>query len=66
MSGFVNEPGSTTDPETVTWSRVRYTGYCLLVVSVEPSSWKGTTSMVVRGLNENGVELDRFTLTRPT
>jgi hypothetical protein len=66
VSGFVNEPGSTTDPETVTWSRVRYTGYCLLVVSVEPSSWKGTTSMVVRGLNENGVELDRFTLTRPT
>jgi Purple acid Phosphatase, N-terminal domain/Calcineurin-like phosphoesterase len=65
VAGYVNEPGGTTDPETVNWSRVRYTGYCLLVVSVEPASWKGTTSMLVRGLNENGVELDRFTLSRP-
>ena len=26
VSGYINESGETTDPETVTWSQVRYTG----------------------------------------
>jgi hypothetical protein len=37
VPGYVNEAGGTTVSETVTWSQVRYTGYCLLVVAVTPS-----------------------------
>ena len=47
----------------MTWSRVRYTGYGLLVVDVAPPAF-GKATMVVRALNENGVELDNFTLSR--
>jgi purple acid phosphatase-like protein/calcineurin-like phosphoesterase family protein len=61
---FINEPGGTTTPETVAWSRVRFTGYCLLVVESVPA-WRGGTSRLhVRGLAEDGTELDRFTLAR--
>lgn len=64
VSSFINEPGGTTTNETVAWSRVRYTGYCLLVVDSEPA-WRGGTSRLnVRGLAEDGSELDRFVLTR--
>ena len=49
--------------ETVTWSRVRYTGYNLMVVDVAPPSL-GSTRMSVRTLNGGGVEVDRFTLER--
>jgi 3',5'-cyclic AMP phosphodiesterase CpdA len=64
VASFINEPGGTTTPETVAWSRVRYTGYCLLVVESVPA-WRGGTSRLhVRGLAEDGTELDRFTLAR--
>jgi hypothetical protein len=63
VAGFVNESGGTQVQETVTWSRVRYTGYCLLVLDSEPSSWRGQASKLhVRGLDENGDEIDRVTL----
>jgi hypothetical protein len=65
ISSFVNEAGQTTVDETVTWSRVRYTGYCLLVLDSEPGKWHGATStLTVRGLAEDGSELDRITLAR--
>ncbi|MFZ0665882.1 MAG: metallophosphoesterase family protein [Acidimicrobiales bacterium] len=64
VSTYVNEAGGTTDNETVTWSQVRYTGYCLLVGEVTPARPGGTTTLVVRGLNEYGVEVDRITLSR--
>jgi hypothetical protein len=64
VSTFVNEAGGTQVPETVTWSQVRYTGYCLLVVDVTPPTFGRPSTMLVRGLNEGGVEIDRFTLTR--
>lgn len=57
------QPGGIEVPETVTWSRVRYTGYGLLVVNVAAPVF-GKATMVVRALNENGVELDNFTLSR--
>jgi hypothetical protein len=63
VSGYVNEAGSTEVKETVTWSQLRYTGYCLLVVDVAPSIF-GKSTMLVRVLNENGAEIDRFTLLR--
>jgi hypothetical protein len=65
VTSFVNEPGGTTTNETVTWSRVRYTGYCLLVVDSEPGWRPGAPSkLIVRGLAEDGTELDQVTLTR--
>jgi hypothetical protein len=64
VSAFVNEAGGTTTTETVNWSRVRYTGYCLLVGQVTPPDFRGSTTLVLRGLDEQGNELDRITLSR--
>jgi hypothetical protein len=56
---------SYTVPETVNWSRVRYTGYNVLVVDSTPGSTASSHStLLVRGLDEYGGELDRFTLVR--
>jgi hypothetical protein len=61
---YVNQPSGKVD-ETVNWSRVRYTGYNLLVVDATPGTGHGAPStLLVRGLNENGTEVDRFTLVR--
>jgi hypothetical protein len=64
VATYVNEANATTVSEEVTWSQVRYTGYCLLVVEVTPPTFGRPTTMLVRGLNEGGTELDRFTLQR--
>jgi hypothetical protein len=65
IASYVNIAGGKTQNETVDYSQVRYTGYCLLVVDSTPATWSGGTStLLVRGLNEDGVELDRFTLAR--
>jgi hypothetical protein len=61
---YVNEAGGVEQSETVTWSQVRYTGYCLLVGEVSPNGPGGATTLLVRGLNENGTEIDRVTLSR--
>jgi hypothetical protein len=65
VAGYVNEPGTAgavEQPETVTWSQVRYTGYEILVVDVTPASFGGPAKMLVRALNESGAEIDSFTL----
>ncbi|RSN34185.1 phosphoesterase [Amycolatopsis sp. WAC 01416] len=50
--------------ETVSWSRVRYTGYSFLAIDVEPA-WPGRrTTLTVRTLRNDGAEIDRFTLRR--
>jgi hypothetical protein len=64
VSAYVNAPGGTEVPETVNWSRVRYTGYCLLVVTSSPAHKGGTSTLTVRGLSGAGVELDRVVLAR--
>ncbi len=65
IASYVNEAGETKVDETVDYSQVRYTGYCLLVIDSSPAGWPGGTStLLVRGLNEDGVELDRVTLSR--
>jgi 3',5'-cyclic AMP phosphodiesterase CpdA len=65
ISAYVNEPGGVEAAETVNWSRVRYTGYCLLVVESEPAQRPGGTSTLnVRGLSSTGAELDRIVLAR--
>jgi hypothetical protein len=56
---------STSPTETVTWSRVRYTGYCLLVIDSEPSGFFGGKSKLkIRGLDEQGGLLDYLELDR--
>ena len=64
VSAFINEPGGIQTPETVAWSRVRYTGYCLLVVDSIPAQHHGTSQLVIRGLSNAGVKLDRVILAR--
>ncbi|WP_235828593.1 purple acid phosphatase family protein [Actinomadura rubteroloni] len=51
-------------PETVQWSRVRFTGYSFIRVDVDPGGHGHAPSLAVRALAENGTEIDRFTLTR--
>lgn len=47
----------------VTWSRVRYRGYGLIVVDVEPRTDK-PAQMKVRALTETGALVDEFTIRR--
>ena len=61
----INESGGTEVTETVAWSRVRYTGYGLVVVTVTPGGFGRPTTMLVRALNGSGTEIDRVTLARP-
>jgi len=62
-----NSSGGKTN-ETVDWSRIRYTGYALLSVSSQPGNRShGSSSsakLVLRALNENGVEVDQLTIQR--
>jgi hypothetical protein len=65
VSTYVNEAGGVQAPESVTWSQVRYTGYCLLVGEVTPG-WPGSnTTLSLSALNENGTQVDQITLSRP-
>ncbi len=64
VNTYVNEPGGTATTETFSWSQVRYTGYCLVVGEVSPPGFGGQATLVIRGLNESGIEIDRLTLSR--
>jgi hypothetical protein len=66
VNSYVNEAGAAEVPETVGWSQVRYTGYALVVVDVTPPNFGQPTTLLVRALNENGVEIDRVSLVRPS
>jgi Purple acid Phosphatase, N-terminal domain/Calcineurin-like phosphoesterase len=53
------------DTETVTWSRIRFTGYCLLVVDSDPGWRPGAPSALrVRAVAADGAEIDRIDLMR--
>jgi hypothetical protein len=43
---------------------VRYTGYCILRVDSVPAKRGGTSQLIVRGLDEQGDEIDRVVLAR--
>jgi hypothetical protein len=66
VSAYINAVGGTEVPETVTWSRVRYTGYCLVVIDSNPAPHHGTSTLTIRGLSETGAEIDRVVLSRHT
>ncbi len=46
------------------WSRVRYTGYCLLAVEVTPAAPGRAARMEVRSLTEDGILVDALTVRR--
>jgi hypothetical protein len=51
-------------PETVEWSRVRYTGYSFIKVDVTPAHEGRTTTMKVTALAEDGTQVDHYTIAR--
>ncbi len=50
--------------ETVNWSRVRYTGYCLLVIDSVPGFGPGNSALQITGLAEDGTVLDYLEIVR--
>jgi len=63
VATYINEVGGTTVTETVTWSRIRYTGYCLLVIDSLPGTPGGPT-LKITGLDEYGNQVDQINLQR--
>lgn len=64
VSSWVRNSSGGKTPETVDWSRIRYTGYALLAVDSQPGSRRGEAKLVLRAINEYGTELDTLTLRR--
>ena len=64
FSAYVRSSTGAEVPETVDWSRVRYTGYALLAVDSIPGSHGSAPQLVLRGVNEYGVEIDHLTIER--
>jgi hypothetical protein len=62
---YINsDPSGGITNDTVNWSRVRYTGYCLLVVDSEPGFGSGNSKLKITGLSEAGVVLDYLEIAR--
>ncbi|HUC26504.1 MAG TPA: hypothetical protein VMA73_27695 [Streptosporangiaceae bacterium] len=69
VSTYINEYDPTTGAtsitnETVTWSAIRYTGYCLLVIDSVPGNFGGSSTLRISGLDEAGGLLDQLELQR--
>jgi hypothetical protein len=64
FAAYVRNSSGGETPETVDWSRVRYTGYALLAVDVVPGGHGQTPQLVLRGVNEYGNEIDHLTIER--
>ena len=63
VGGYWEASGQVT--EKVTWSRVRRTKSSILAMDVVPAATPGgMATMTLRGVDENGVEIDRLTMTR--
>ena len=62
---FINSsPTGAITNDTVDWSRVRYTGYCLLVIDSEPGWGPGNSALKITGLAEDGTVLDYLEIAR--
>jgi hypothetical protein len=65
IGSVVHQPDGHPAAEEATWSSVRYTGYCLLVVDSEPGWRPGASARLrVRGVAGDGSEIDRIDLVR--
>ena len=60
----VCEPDGDNTTVDVHWSRVRYTGYCLVSIDVTPAAPGRPARMEVSSLIEDGTAVDRFTVRR--
>jgi len=58
------EPDGDNVTVPVDWSRVRYTGYCLLAVEATPAAHGRPAALSVRSLTEDGTAVDTFTVRR--
>ncbi|MGO9081968.1 MAG: purple acid phosphatase family protein [Streptosporangiaceae bacterium] len=64
IGSYVHQPGGAAG-EQVAWSRVRYTGYCLLVADSRPGPLPGgRADLMIRALAQDGTEIDRVILAR--
>ncbi|MET9866644.1 phosphoesterase, partial [Streptomyces sp. NPDC006386] len=63
VASFVNLKDGKQD-ETVAWSRVRYLDYSFLRVDVTPAPKGRLATLKVRGIAENGEQVDHFTVAR--
>jgi hypothetical protein len=65
IASRVHRPDGTAQAETATWSRVRYTGFCLLVADSEPGWRPGATARLrIRAVAADGAEIDHVDLVR--
>ena len=64
VPSYVWASGAVKVTETVTWSRVRYTGYSFLAVDVKPADDGRTTTLTLRAVTEAGDEIDRVVIAR--
>jgi hypothetical protein len=64
VPSYVWAAGGAKVTETVTWSRVRYTGYSFLAVDAKPADEGRTTTLTLRAVAEDGTEIDRVVLSR--
>ncbi|MFI8235881.1 purple acid phosphatase family protein [Streptomyces sp. NPDC085866] len=64
VSSFICLKDGARQPETVTWSRVRYLNYSFLRVDVTPASKGRYTTLKVQGIAETGDRIDHFTVAR--
>ncbi|MFJ2192170.1 purple acid phosphatase family protein [Kitasatospora sp. NPDC087861] len=60
----ISDPSGHDHTVKVTWSRVRYTGYCLVAVDAAPATPGKPARLTVRSLTENGTAVDLFTVQR--
>jgi hypothetical protein len=59
-----SDPDGTDETVKVTWSRVRYTGYCLVSVDATQATATTPAQLTVRSLMEDGTAVDQFTVQR--
>jgi len=63
---YVNELDFSLTYETVDWSQARYDDYGFIALDVTPAARGQKTTMMLRFINEQGVELDRVVFSRIT
>ena len=64
IKSYVWADGRAQVPETVTWSRVRYTGYSFVAIDSDPAGEGRTTTLTLRAITEAGAEIDRVVIAR--
>jgi hypothetical protein len=64
IGSYVTEKDFSVKYETVDWSQARYDDYGFVALDVTPARKGERTTMVLRFINEQGLELDRVVFSR--